>query len=911
MKRNKCMKIKISAAVSVLSLLIYLASAYAEAPASHWVGPGQGGIVEAVVTRGGIIVSADGATVKVWSTKGQLIRTIYASARAVDIAPNGDTIAVGGGDGIALYSIFSGQRLAFVASEIGECSNTVPTDSTLRFGVHAVRFSPDGLWLVTGGGCYQTSPSLRFKGELKMWNASDLSFIRNLPATNGLTRTVAWTSSDDGNGFVAAAGAADSRVIISRPDGSVYQEVAASTSDIASIAFSSDSTTLAVGGSDEGATGVSLEIFKKPNENDGAYSPAHTLSGHTHRVTSVTFVTDSVLASGSLDRTIRYWSCETGDEVGTRINNLPEPYSPDYTGGVQSLAGEPSILVSGGALGDGSLRSWYPQTNTQILKFNYHQDSVTSLAYRHGTPGSAASLILFSTGADNQLFRWFANEDEFGVMSPVSFLSTETIADYTPHSEYAAVYLANAATNNLFVRELATGTRRYLEGAADGAYQAKFSPDGQYLAAGDQQGYLRVWQPFKDVNYKYAAWKKKAHDGRLGSINITPDGQRIITTGYKDHVIKVYKLADGTLERTIEDFSTGDSIFGSDFHSSLALSPDGTMFAVYGNTFDSAYDTKVRVYRLRDGTKLKTLDNKMSPLIFTPDNKSLGSAVAGGWIFNSLSGDSTYGYFYGSGTSPRTVALAPDGQSVSVSWDNDTVTVHRSSNGEILREYDENAGYVGHIAYTPDSSRIAWGGLEGTVRLITNPVGAERGYISITSFNPESGVQVKAPEDQDGRKSGTTPFVRSYSPVNVSITFTAPETSNGKYFHYWIVDGASKHYSRSLAVSPKENRLLTVVYGKGVAPTPTPVKGAPRITKVKKTASGGFQLVLSGKNFKKGIKVYINSKRWKNFKVVKSSRMNLNGGTKLRKLVKKRKPAALKLVAKSGGAYTVFPYRWK
>lgn len=911
------MQFIISVLVSVLSLLALLPAAHAESsPATRWVAPGHGGIVEAIASNasGSIIASTDDGTIKIWTSDGVLLHTIYARARALAIAPNGDTLAVGSGDGISLYSITSGARLAFVASQIGECSSSVPTDEVLRFGVNSLAFSPNGLFLVTAGGCAEFYTSPRGKGEVKLWQVSDLSFIRNLPETNWAARSVAYTYSTSGvegdeHGRVAIGGV-DPRVLIVDPvDGTTKDSITVGTSDVASVAFSADHKLLAVGGSHTdmwtGVKTVSLELFQQGDY--GTYSLLRTLTGHTDRVTSVAFFYGNMLVSASYDRTIRFWG-SSGSPTYETIT-VPAPFAADVAGGVQCLATAQTFFMSGGAIGDGSLRKWIYGTPAQVQKFNYHQSSVLDLAYRRRVSASNDSLMLYSVGADNQLYRFDANSEQLSYLTPTSFPNTEYFSDFTPDANHAAVRVAYAASNNLGVRHLDTGSTLYMEGATNGAAHAKFSPDGRILVAADQDGYLLAWTPFVPTNYQLSIWKQKAHDRDVRTLNITPDGQRVITTGYRDHLVKIWKLADGTLEREISDFATGGDFWSSaDFYSSVAVSPDGTMIAVYGNTRDSSWNFQINVYRLRDGARLKTLTQRGSPMIFTPDNTKLGVTAGGGWIFHSLADDSTSGYFYGPGM--ISVNLAPDGRSVVTSWEDNTVSFYRSSDAEKLFEYDANAGSVAYFSYTPDSSLIALGGSDGTVRMISNPVAVDRRLVSVTSFNPENGVSISAPKDRDNLQNGTTPFTRSYL-TNDALIFTAPETSGGKTFQYWLKDGAYIEYNKSVSVQPRDkNYLITAVYGTGLAPTPTPAPTAPKITKVKATSSGGYQLLLTGKNFKKGLKVYINGKRWTNFKIQKSSKLALNGGRKLRSLVRKKKPGAIKLVGKSG-VYTVYPYRWK
>ena len=75
------------------------------------------------------------------------------------------------------------------------------------------------------------------------------------------------------------------------------------TSDVWSVAFSGDGSTLASGSAD--GTIMLWDATTK--------QPLNTLEGHTDDVRSVALSPEgSILASGSLDRTIRLWDVATG-----------------------------------------------------------------------------------------------------------------------------------------------------------------------------------------------------------------------------------------------------------------------------------------------------------------------------------------------------------------------------------------------------------------------------------------------------------------------------------------------------------------------------------------------------------------------------------------------------------------------
>ncbi len=66
------------------------------------------------------------------------------------------------------------------------------------------------------------------------------------------------------------------------------------------------------------------------------------------------------------------------------------------------------------------------------------------------------------------------------------------------------------------------------------------SPDGQWLAAGDKRGKLRVWK----LADQSEAYMIAAHEGRLTELAISPDSKAVATTSYSGEV-RVWQMADG------------------------------------------------------------------------------------------------------------------------------------------------------------------------------------------------------------------------------------------------------------------------------------------------------------------------------------------------------------------------------
>jgi tRNA A-37 threonylcarbamoyl transferase component Bud32 len=103
------------------------------------------------------------------------------------------------------------------------------------------------------------------------------------------------------------------------------------------------------------------------------HADVHTLKGHTHAVNGVAFSPDRKrIASGSVDKTVKVWEAQTGQEVLTLQG---------HTGGVYSVAfsADGRRIVSGSQ--DQTVRVWDAHTGQETLTLRGHTGLVLSVAF--------------------------------------------------------------------------------------------------------------------------------------------------------------------------------------------------------------------------------------------------------------------------------------------------------------------------------------------------------------------------------------------------------------------------------------------------------------------------------------------------------------------------------------------------
>jgi WD40 repeat protein len=294
--------------------------------------------------------------------------------RALAFTREGHTLVTGGDRGVSLWDV--GQRrslrpLLFVVG--GDTQHSV--------------FSPDGTTLAVWGAHHPIQLWTRARGG-NTWN----SLGPPLTALASTARSVAFSLDNT----LLAVGGEDGTIRLwdvahGRPRGPPLSDpstrVPESTSQViivlthpnsvTSLAFSPDGKILA-----SGSLNGTVRLWDSPSGHPRGVLP----QGHTAAVESVAFSPDSALiATGSADRTIRLWDVAVGQPLGGALIG--------HTGVVRSTVFSPdgSVLASGGD--DGAIRLWSVAYRQQVgPPLTAQGGAITSLAFNSdGTTLAAGS----------------------------------------------------------------------------------------------------------------------------------------------------------------------------------------------------------------------------------------------------------------------------------------------------------------------------------------------------------------------------------------------------------------------------------------------------------------------------------------------------------------------------------------
>jgi len=229
-----------------------------------------------------------------------------------------------------------------------------------------------------------------------------------------------------------------------------------------------------------------------------------TLTGHTSSVNSVAITPDGkVLVSGG-DNTVRLWSLPGGEPLGTLSG---------HTGTVNQVAVSPDGSVAASASSDKTVKLWSLPGGAPLTSLAGHTSSVMSVAF--GPDGT----VLFSGGIDNTIRVW-------------------SLPDGAPLDP--------------------------MTGHASGVYALMVSPDGKLLASGDNAGVFKLW----NLPARTALTSIAAHTGSIAgvrSLAFSPDGATLASASI-DNTVKLWSLPDGASKGMLR---TDGSAYA------VVFSPDG------------------------------------------------------------------------------------------------------------------------------------------------------------------------------------------------------------------------------------------------------------------------------------------------------------------------------------------------
>ena len=332
---------------------------------------------------------------------------------------------------------------------------TLPKGSIARLGegkIHKVVYSRDGSRLAVVAS-----------NRIWLYDTETYQEVAELTGHTGLVSSVAFSYAE--RTLVSASW--DGTVRLWDADtGEFKRTIAEYPVPVKDVVFASVGFTLAIVVRDRVEVWISIP-----------WSRQATLTGHTDEILCLAFGSrDTVIATGSADKTVRLWNGKTGELTRTLTRHTEE-----VTGVAFSRNGR--TLASGSA--DGTVRLWYVPTGEHMRMLDWSYTPVISLTFRRD------GKVLATGRGSVQM--WNPVTGEYEGALPEGVRRVASIA-FSPNKKVIASG-GGWQKNTVRLWDAETGEMmRILTGHVGEVKHIAFSPDGTELVSICEDGTAFVWE---------------------------------------------------------------------------------------------------------------------------------------------------------------------------------------------------------------------------------------------------------------------------------------------------------------------------------------------------------------------------------------------------------------------------------
>lgn len=415
----------------------------------------------------------------------------------------------------------------------------------------------------------------------------------------GIINEFAW--SHDGKQI---AGATSSGIYL--VDITTLAEKHISTAMSTNISFSHDGSLLA------SAEGSIVKIIDVSSEK-----VLFELKGHTDTINTVAFSpVENIIATGSGDRTVKLWDANRGEELHTLAGHAQWIYkvffSPDGKCLVSTAYQEPSRL-------------WDVASGQELREFNDHYVDTfspdgTTLA--SGYLSMIAATIKLRDAASGEEMSKLAGAPNIIEGSSLSFV--DVIPMNVAYSPDGTILASKSRYSSIILWDISGRKElRTIQTNEEDAFQILFSPDGKQLALASLKD-IDVWNTATGELIHTISLGNISHgyDTSTDSLAFSPNGD-ILATGGQEGTLKLYSVLAGELLGVL------NPEFGSIYN--ITFNPDGTILAASGGRYDCQTGLNECGIALWDMQTQKPIwrnvdfPSVVNQVVFSPDGSELAA----------------------------------------------------------------------------------------------------------------------------------------------------------------------------------------------------------------------------------------------------------------------------------------------
>lgn len=641
--------------------------------------------------------------------------------RAVNFSPDGRLIVTGDdASAVILWDAKTGQELR-------------------RFEGHKERiwttvFSPDSQYLLTS--------SDRSDATARLWEVAT-GKQKYLFAGHAKDKIVTAAFSPDGTTIVTTGGDLTVR-FWNWQSGEQIGQFETPTAPPHSVAISPDGQSIVTAGDDK-----AIHVWDAQTGNETHFLLGYTI-GYTQVISTVLFSADGALfASAGAESTIRLWSPDTWQEVGSLTG---------HTGAVKTMAISPDSQWLVSASDDGTTRIWDLTRHVEVQRLQY-TTTVQALAF---SP-DGQTLV---TVADRTLCLWDVVTGQKLQPFPPAAASLVTVA-FRPDGETVAT---GDRTGKVTFWSVTQGQQlRTLPGHTAAVNALQFSPNGKQLATASADNTVRLWNVQTGEAQTFSG-----HVGPVTAVTFSPDGQRLVTTG-GDRTARIWRVNPN---RVIKRMSSTGAVNWATFNpdgKTIASAQDETaqlwdvatgmlVVELTGHT-----DTVNHVAFSHRGDKIATVSADQTVRLWPSDSwqapsalNSVAFSLDDQWLAVGAFNSNVYLWnpttteiitLTGHASQVRSVNFSPDGTLLASAGFDQKILLWDVAKRQLLRTITGHTDWIYFVTFSPDGRTLISTGSDRTVRLWDVATGQETRRFTLTEqgnsavLSPDGQLLVAACDD--------------------------------------------------------------------------------------------------------------------------------------------------------------------